>query len=296
MRLLAAAMAVASLAACLGHHAGPMPGEPRGATFVVVDGVRLRYVDAGAGPPVLLLHGFGSSIEVWAGQMPALARRHRVIAIDLKGFGWSDRPPGDYSPEAEAHLAWQVLDALGIERASIVGHSWGASVALAMALEAPGRVDRLALVSAWAYDDQLPAFYWWARMDGLGELAFATFFRRGSDERLAASFHDPDLISEEMAEMVERSLDRPGTAAAALAVLRGQGYRRIEGRYRRIAAPALVLWGREDRVSALRYGQRLARELPRARLVVYPRCGHLPMIEVAAPATRDLVAFLEPAP
>ncbi len=291
-RLPAPALMLTALTGCLAFHRGAMPGEPK-ATYLDVAGARVRYVDAGEGPAVVLLHGFASSLEAWDGVIPRLlANGHRVLALDLKGFGWTDRPPGDYSPAEQARLVLALMDARGIDRAAVVGHSWGASVALALALAAPQRVTRLALYDAWVFEEQLPGFFLWARVGGVGELLFGLYYDERADERMAAAFHDRRYMSEELVEAVDRALRRPGTRAAALAAVRGQRYAQVEGRYRSIEQPALLLWGRDDAVTPLRHGERLARELPAARLVVYPRCGHLPMIEAAAASTRDLAAFL----
>ena len=97
-------MSLVALSGCLHFHSGAMPGEPTEATYLTVDGTRVRYVDVGEGPPVVLLHGFASSIENWAAVMPRLVKDHRVIALDLRGFGWTDRPVADYSPPAQAKL------------------------------------------------------------------------------------------------------------------------------------------------------------------------------------------------
>lgn len=286
------ALLLTALAGCLPFHRGAMPGEPAGATFAQVGDARVRYVDVGDGPPVVLLHGFASSLETWDTLVPALARTHRVLALDLKGFGWTDRPPGDYSPAEQARLVLALMDARGIQRAAIVGHSWGASVALALALAAPQRVSRLALYDAWVFEEQLPGFFLWSRVGGVGEALFRMYYDERADERMAAAFHDKRYVTEAFVEAVERALLRPGTKAAALAAVRGQRYAEVERRYRTIAQPALLLWGREDAVTPIRYGERLARELPAARLRVYPRCGHFPMIEAAAESTADLAAFL----
>ena len=93
-----------ALAACPSFHPAPLPGAPAGATFVDVDGVHVHYRELGSGPAVVMIHGFGASLESWAGVAPAVATDHRVIAVDLKGFGWTSRPEGDYSPAAQAHL------------------------------------------------------------------------------------------------------------------------------------------------------------------------------------------------
>ena len=291
------------LAGCLSFHAGAMPGEPQSATFANVDGARVRYVDVGQGSPVVLVHGFASSLETWSGVIPELAKSHRVIALDLKGFGWTDRPPpaeadaaSAYSPKAEAHLILGLLNQRGVERAAFVGHSWGSSVTLALAMAAPERVSRIALYDAWVYEDQLPSFFVMSRADGLGETLFSLFYKERADERLALAFYDPRFVTEALAEDVERSLERPGTLAAALAAVRGQRYAEVEGRYRTIDKPTLLLWGREDVVTTLPYGERLAKELPQAKLVVYPRCGHFPMIEALHASNAELVRFLDDGP
>jgi len=279
------------VAGCLSFHRGPMPGEPPGATFAEIDGVRLRYRDGGSGPAVVLLHGFASSLETWLGLIPELERDHRVIALDLKGFGWSDRPEGDYSPAAQARLVLSLLDRLGVGEFDLAGHSWGCSVALALALEAPRRVRRLALYDAWVFSDQLPTFFHWSRAPGVGEALFALFYNERPAEKLELAFFDPDAVPETLVEEVERALARPGTRAAALQAVRGQRFEEMEDRYREVRQPVLLLWGREDAVSPVSVGERLLRLLPDARLRIYPRAGHFPMIEAGADSTRDLARF-----
>jgi len=291
-RAIAVCAAALLLSGCLAFHRGAMPGEPKGDAYVELNGTRVRYLDVGQGPPVVLVHGFASSLETWLTVIPTLSKTHRVLALDLKGFGWTDRPPGDYSPKAEAELVLALMDERGVKKAAVVAHSWGASVALALALEAPERVSRLALYDAWVYESQLPTFFQLARAPGIGEFLFAAFYDERPDERIAQAFYDKDALPEELVEAVERALDRPGTRAAALAATRGQRFSELEGRYKQIGIPTLLLWGREDRVATVSVGERLLRDLPNARLEVYPRCGHFPMLEAAAQSTRDLDTFL----
>lgn len=294
MRFLLPLALAALTSGCLAFHTGAMPGEPDDATFLSIDGVRVRYVDVGTGAPVVLIHGFASSLETWTAVIPELVEHgHRVIALDLRGFGWTDRPPGDYSSEAQARLVLGLMDRLGVERAAVVGHSYGAGVTLRLALIAPERVTRIALYDAWAYDGQLPAFFHVARADGVGEAMFATWYGERAEDRMALAFHDQRFVTIELIEAVEAALRRPGTYAAALAAVRAMHYEQVEGRYRTLEHPALLLWGREDRVTPLEIGERLSRELPGAQLVVYPGCGHFPMIEHAAQSTAELVRFLD---
>ncbi|MEZ4404410.1 MAG: alpha/beta fold hydrolase [Kofleriaceae bacterium] len=289
----AAALAAAVAVGCAGFHAGPLPGAPADASFADVDGVHLHYRVVGSGPAVVMLHGYGASLDLWRPVQDALAAHHRVIAVDLKGFGWSSRPPGDYSPAAEATLVWHLLDELGVDQVAVVGHSWGSSVSLAMVLAQPARVRRIALYAAYVFDDQLPAFFRWARLDGVGELLFALHYRNNAEDRIGLAYHDPRFITQARVDHVLGELARPGTTAAALAAARGQRFTAIAARYRDIAQPTLLLWGDDDRVTPLRFGQRLAATLRDATLKVYPACGHIPMVEAATATTRDLVAFLD---
>lgn len=291
-RLLSTLAALLSLSGCLEFHSGAMPGEPKTAHYAKLDGARLRYTDEGSGPPVVLIHGYASSLETWDFLVPELVKTHRVISLDLKGFGWSDRPEGDYSPAAEANLVLELMNKLKVDRAAVVGHSWGSSVTLSLALTAPERVTRIALYDAWVYEDQLPAMFVMARASGVGELLFTLFHDQRPDERLALAFYNKDFISEPLVEAVERALERPGTGAAALAAARGQRFSEMEKRYKKIDKPVLLLWGRDDVVSTVAMGERLSRDLPHARLVVYPRCGHLPMLEAKNESNAELVKFL----
>jgi pimeloyl-ACP methyl ester carboxylesterase len=326
--LLALILFVPFFVGCLSFHKGPMPGEPSNARFADVDGVRVRYIDTGEPdsettkapaaapapapaanapgneggeaktssverkPTVVLVHGFASALESWAGVIPALTKTHRVIALDLKGFGWTDRPEGDYSPEAQAKMLLRLLEIRGVSKSAIVAHSWGSSIALAASLQAPERVTKLALYDAWVYEEQLPTFFHWAHADGVGEALFSLYYKERADERIALAFFDHKFVTEKLVESVDDALERPGTLAAALAAVRGQHYEDVEHRYRNIDKPTLLMWGREDIVTPLKYGERLARDLPGAKLIVYPRCGHFPMIEALSTSNRDLVQFL----
>lgn len=292
MRRLSIAAAGILLGGCLHFHDGPLPDEPADANFADVQDARVRFVDEGEGPAVVLIHGFASSLENWDPVLDDLRAEHRVLALDLKGFGWTDRPRGDYSPSAQATLVFDLMDQRGIESAAIVGHSWGSSVALAMALEQPARVERIALYDAWVFEEQLPPMFVWARAKGLGELLFRLFYLERPDDKVETAYHDTSRITQDYVEEIERAQARPGTTAAALAAVRGQRYAEVQKRYHEIEQPVLLLWGREDRITLLEDGERLAGTLPNAELRVYPNCGHFPMREAEPASTRALVDFL----
>ena len=279
-------------AGCPRFHGGALPGAPADAKFVDVDGIHVRYREAGSGPAVVLIHGFSASSDSWLSVIPAVAKGHRAIAIDLKGFGWTSRPDGDYSPAAQAKLAWGVLDKLGVTDVAIVGHSWGSSVALEMAVAHQDRVRRVALYDAYVYDDQVPSFFRWAENGGIGELLFGLFYTERMEDRVPLAFFDDRWVTQARVDHVEHELEREGTTAAALAAARQHHFGALHTALRGFKRPVLLLWGENDEVTPLRFGQRLATELADASLIVYPRCGHLPMVEAHNPSTRDLVAFL----
>ncbi|HEY5926643.1 MAG TPA: TIGR04551 family protein [Kofleriaceae bacterium] len=288
----AALAAVMLLAACPSFHAAKLPSTPASATFVDVDGVHVHYREQGQGPAVVLIHGYGASLEAWAGVAPVLAAQHRVVAVDLKGFGWTSRPDGDYSPAAQAQLVWRVLDKLGVSDVAIVGHSWGSSVALAMAVAQPARTRQVALYSAYVYDEQVPSFFRWAQLGGLGELLFGLFYRQRIDDRAPLAYRDERYVTQARVDRVEAELARPGTTAAALAVARGHSFAALHKSLASFDRPVLLLWGADDQVTPIAFGHRLVNELKHAELKVYPRCGHIPMVEARNASTRDLVTFL----
>src|SRR5439155_6381229 len=129
-----------------------------------------------------------------------------------------------YSPEAQAQLVWHVLDKLGVTDVAIVGHSWGSSVSLAMAVAHPERTRRVALYDAYVYDDQVPSFFRWAQKSGIGELLFGLFYNERIEDRAPLAFADERWVTQPRVERVENDLARAGTVAAALATARGHHF------------------------------------------------------------------------
>ncbi|MEZ4311052.1 MAG: hypothetical protein R3F14_23665 [Polyangiaceae bacterium] len=175
----------------------------------------------------------------------------RVLAVDLKGFGWTDRPEGDYSPWAEVvsssapsccaadHARRRRRALLGIERRPRPRAR----------RSNPSLADRL--YDAWVYEDQIPTFFRLARREAVGEALFGSITRSARTTSSLLAFYDPKILNEKLAEDVEKAMERPGTVAAALAAVRGQQFAEVEKRYRKIDKPVLLLWGREDVVTTL---------------------------------------------
>jgi pimeloyl-ACP methyl ester carboxylesterase len=120
---------------------------------IEVNGVRLHVAEAGSGPPLVLLHGWPQHWWSWRELIPRLADRHRLLAPDLRGWGWSEAPPGEYAKSTFADDVLALLEAEGLERVKLIGHDWGAFTAFLLALEHPERVDRMValdIVPPWA--------------------------------------------------------------------------------------------------------------------------------------------------
>jgi pimeloyl-ACP methyl ester carboxylesterase len=297
---LAVALALgAALAGCRDFQRAPvdwpLPEDEAGHGFFEHAGGKVHYRLVGDGPPVLLVHGFASAMVVWDPLVPALCRDHRCVLVDLPGFGWSDKHDRDYAPEALAGTLAALLDHLGERQpVAVVAHSWGCSVALALALEHPQRVGRLVLASAWAYAQQLPTFFEWARVPGVGAFLWDWFYTEQAAYKYANAWYEPDRFAHPaVVEKVHEAFERPGAIRAAHAAARAQRFEHLQARYPTIPQPALLVWGAEDTVSELAFGERLASELPRARLEVLARCGHLPMIEHAGRFAALVTAFVD---
>ncbi|MGE0455073.1 MAG: alpha/beta fold hydrolase [Vicinamibacteria bacterium] len=266
------------------------------ARFETVDGVPIRYVRAGQGPPLVLVHGFGSSVYTWADLLPELARSHDVVALDLPGFGGSGLPEAlsfEHLPEAVVGL----MDRLGLERASLVGNSLGGATVAWIAATRQGRVERLVLVDAAGFQftaSERPLLLRLLALPGASLLQRLPLRRAIVRTALRQTFADPTRISDEdLDEYVAPALRAEvGEAALALARYPGPGPEVLRALLGRVRAPALVIWGREDRWIPLEHAERFHQALSGSRLVVLDGAGHLPQEERPAEVLRLLREFL----
>ncbi len=268
--------------------------EPR---FETTLGLRVRYVRVGSGPTVVLIHGIASSIYSWKDVLPALARDHEVVALDLPGFGGSDQP-AELNAAIYPRIVLGLMDRLGVERASLVGHSLGGAVAVLVAGDAQGRVERLALIDAAGFNlapSERPVL-----------LRLAAALPAGLLERLPTRplllriglrqvFHDPALVTPERFDEYLAPLQRPGAMTAIRSLLVSGGFAPVDD-FARLAAqirvPTLVVWGAEDRWVAPSHADLFAATIPGARKVVLPNCGHMPQEEKPAELITLLRDFL----
>ncbi|MCG8348943.1 MAG: alpha/beta fold hydrolase [Chloroflexales bacterium] len=268
---------------------------------VQVKGYRLHALSAGAGSPVLLLHGFAGSAEDWCPTVELLSRNgYRAIAIDALGFGKSDKPAEPcYSLHLAAELYTGLLDALGLDQAALVAHSMGGKNALATTILHPDRISRLLLADSDGFV-QIPLMM---RKGGSLPLLGRFFLWMAARPaviraQLQEAFFDPQAYV--TPEIITRGVEVLGNLEnrrALLALSRSYdatdlSLTGLRARLGDIRCPTLIVWGAEDRIFAASHGETAQREIPDARLVLIPRCGHFPQIEAFQEFHGLLLGFL----
>ncbi len=252
-------------------------------------------------PPLVLIHGLGATKSSWLPIVPALARSHRVIALDLPGFGASTKPLGRYdAPWFSGHV-FSLLDALEIDSAAITGNSMGGRIAQEMAMREPHRVEAIACLCPVTAFSRRPAL-WLVRLLR-PELAFfaGKLPRTRIKESLKDLFADADRVDEEWFEAaVDDFLEvwrspraRMAFSAAARNIYLDEPYGEV-GFWTRLAnlnVPSLYLFGRQDALINYRFGRKVKRAVPAARVEVWSNCGHVPQIEHPERTTASLLKF-----
>src|SRR5215213_279825 len=264
---------------------------------LVLHGHRVRYLQAGSGPVVALIHGITSTADTWLPAMAGLCREHTVIAPDLLGHGASAKPRGDYSLGAYASGVRDLLAGLGHDRVTVVGHSLGGGVAMQFAYQFPERTERLALVSSGGLGREVSILLRAAALPGAelvlpflvpGWLARAVGGLGWAGARVGLR------PSQDLGELVRGflSLNDAEARAAFLHTLRAvidPGGQRVNGHDRLYLAenlPTLLVWGRRDPIIPVAHGVGAHAAMPGSRLEVFERSGHFPHLD-------DPVHFVE---
>jgi 4,5:9,10-diseco-3-hydroxy-5,9,17-trioxoandrosta-1(10),2-diene-4-oate hydrolase len=267
---------------------------------VEINGLPIRYLSAGEGPPLVLLHGAGDNALDWRLVMPTLAATHRVYAPDLPGSPDSARPAADYSPAFFERFVVTFVNSLGIGRATYVGNSLGGLIALRLALSEPARVAALVLVDSAGLGYAINPAFTSVSFPGLGE-AWIPFWRTpvGAYQRAwgrtALLFAHPTSVPREWLAEQRRLALAPGYLEAHLTVLRALvsplGQRKVlVDRLHFLKIPTLVVWGARDRVFPQSQAREAVSRLQEGSLALIPDCGHMPHVECP---DHFLVAFEE---
>ena len=267
---------------------GAAEADPMAPRETEAGGKRLRYLDLGKGegPPIVFIHGFGADLNSWMFNQPALAEKHRTVALDLSGHGGSTKTL-DFTLDAAGFGSDvdHVLAALGIDRVHLVGHSMGGAIAAAIAAAQPGRVASVTLIASAGLGPDINAAF----IDGFVKMER----RRDAQEVLRLLVHDPDLVSRAMVEDVLRYKRLDGVAAALRALAEawfpsGRQSQALDPAS--LTMPVQIIWGREDRIIPAAHGEALAGKVT---VHILDGAGHLPHMEKSADANRLIARFID---
>lgn len=267
------------------------------------DNIRLFYRTVGSGgQPLVFLHGFGASHRTWNPLVSRFdPRRFTLYLLDLKGFGLSSRPrDGKYNFPEQARIIYQFLVEQDLKNVILAGHSYGGGVTLLTALRDVGepespRISAIILMDAASYQQKPPAFVRHLRTPVLNflmlHLTSPAFKSRYMLKRLV---FNPEVITPEMTQSYAGFLDRRffyvlrETARQIIP----ENFAQYTRQYPRISVPTLIIWGKADPILPLKNAQRLHRDLPRSRLVLLDKCGHIPQEERPAATFRAIMDFI----
>lgn len=266
--------------------------------YADLNGFRLHYHDIGEGPVLLMLHGGGPGASAWSNfkqNVPALSETFRLLMVDQPGFGLSDKPVHDRPQhELSGELLVALLDHLGIDKATPVGNSMGGAASLELAINCPERVDRLILMAPAGGSLQITS-----HLTAEAKILFTYYAAPGpSIERTKALFealaYDASGVPEEtLKERYEASIDPE--AMAYNTRMFGQWANLGPAHWRRvneIQHETLLLWGREDLVLTLDSSLHMLHQMPNARLVVFPKCGHWCQLEAPRQFEHQIITFM----
>ena len=267
-------------------------------------GLNIRYVEAGDGPVVLMLHGLADSLLSWYCNIDYLADAgYRVIAPDMPGSGESDKPSHlEYDPDSAAEFVYDFTQELGIEKLSLVGNSAGGLIAGLLSLEHPDMVEKMALVSSGGFGRRVSWLLRILSVPVLGELIYQP--RLNSKMGLTRLlFHQPPEILEELLPEIDRLKELPGARNAVLRSIRSsitlRGLRQREYIIERLKdskVPLMTVWGADDRIIPVAHAEEVRRELPGSIIHIIPECGHWPQMEKPDLFNPMLTEFLKGGP
>jgi 2-hydroxy-6-oxonona-2,4-dienedioate hydrolase len=262
--------------------------QPTAQKQVVVFGQKIRYLEAGSGPTVILLHGLGGSGQSWMFTVGPLAEKFHVVVPDQIGFGNSDKPIINYRVRTYVDFLDEFYKQLKIERATLVGHSMGGWIAAAFTIAFPEKVDRLVMADAAGYAPL-------ANFDfkSLANLNPST--REGMKQLAARVFFNKSFTADAMIEQLLAQRMSAGDGYTINSLIESAGRREdfLDGQLGKIKVPALIIWGREDGLVLLSEGERLKQDIPHAKFVVFDRCGHFPQVEKAGEFNAAVLEFLK---
>jgi pimeloyl-ACP methyl ester carboxylesterase len=254
--------------------------------FITVYGAKIHYIEAGTGAPLILIHGLADDASIWDSVIPPLSARFRVIALDQIGFGRSDKPLLNYRVTTFVDFLDGSMTELKIERASLIGSSLGGWIAAAYALAHPERIERLVLSDAAGYAALAKT------MDRRALSALRLASRDDIRYLGPLTFHDKRFYQDLDLAFKQRVAAGDSYTVGQLLDSMVRGDDALDNRLRMINRPTLVIWGRDDKLIPLSFGERFHQEIANSRLQIIDNCGHMPQVECPNEFAAAVLQFL----
>lgn len=264
--------------------------------FIDLAGRRTHFIEKGQGNPVVLIHGFNLDSHTWIKNIDRLATRFKVYAPDLWGQGYSTRQPLDYGYDLFEEQIRLFMDALDIQKASLVGHSMGGGTSIVFSLRNRNRVDKLVLVGSTGISTKLPFRSKIFRLKGVAELLMSLRtdrIRRMNLEDFWIQNHE--LLTNDIYQKLIHYQKIEGSTEALLTILRKDFFNTLENEIRELGQldiPTLIIWGRNDATLSFLCGEEIHRLIPHSRLEILGDAAHLANFDCADEFNALVISFL----
>ena len=263
-------------------------------SFVKVDGLSFHVKDEGKGPTIVLLHGILASLHTWEGWVPSLAKKYRVVRIDLPAHGLTGPDPkNEYSIERMTKLIEKLYVKLGIKESFLVGNSLGGWIAWEFAVRYPKLISKLVLIDPAGFNtDEVP----WAV--SIARLPLAPYLLTGNAPRFAVRYMvesvygNPDHITEETVTRYHDLFLREGNGKGFFALVRAPVENNAAS-LKNLKMPVLILWGEKDGWISVKYAKSFHAAIPQSELLTFPHLGHVPMEESPLETLKPTLSFFE---
>ena len=256
--------------------------------YIKAGNINTRYWALGdQGLPVILIHGLGASADIWQKNVESLAKHHRVYVPDLVGFGRSDKPDIEHTPSSAALFIYDFMNALNIEKATLIGNSLGGGISLQFSLEYPDKVDKIVLVDSAGLGREVIFPLRLLSLPFIGKLMTRPS-RKGIYLYFRDAVYDRKLLNKDFIDLYYELHSLPGAQESLLRVIRTaigiRGARKklvapIMTNLEKINQPTLIVWGKQDKVIPLEYAYFAKERISNSQLHVFDPCGHMPQFE-----------------
>ncbi len=260
------------------------------------DGIKVHYMEQGKGDVLLLIHGYTSNLYSWNEVMPELSKKYRVIAVDLLGYGFTDKPKdATYNYRSFSDVIKKFLDKKGIRKLSIAGNSMGGGTAIRFALDHPAMVNKLILVDSsgvkFAHDPMLLIMF---GTPGLNNFIFSIINKSIMKKSLEfCCYYNNDAVTDERAYLYTFSFRTKGSFNSVTKTVMQNDFDGLEDKLGTLKAPTLIIWGEKDMLIPATTAGKFHRLIPNSKLTIIEKCGHMPQEEKPAVTIAAIEGFLK---